>query len=130
MNTGAWANASMLQRTWERQGGRCAFTGFPLTPGVSASIDHLIPTARGGTDEDHNLAWVALKINLIKNDLTRDEFVELCRLVVAVADGAQPEISPRMAALLSIRKLKGGEKAKDHYPPVPTGHPTDPASSF
>ena len=62
----------------EAQQYRCAYTGEKLIPGVNASIDHIIPRSRGGSDELSNLQWVTLQINKIKRDLTHDEFIAMC----------------------------------------------------
>lgn len=41
---------SQLQAIWHKQNGRCAYTDMPLVLGVSASLDHIIPSAKGGLD--------------------------------------------------------------------------------
>ena len=38
---------------WERDGGRCQYSGRKLTP-AEANIDHIIPRSRGGRDEWEN----------------------------------------------------------------------------
>ena len=111
-NTGHRKNATMLKEIWNKQEGRCALTGFPLQLGESASIDHIVPSTRGGTNAESNLAWVAWKANQSKTDMTRDEFISFCRLVIAVADGVPPsEYSPEMTALLKLRHLEKAEQA-------------------
>jgi hypothetical protein len=63
---------------------RCYYTGVRLVPGVNASLDHRIPTSRGGSRTDiDNCVWCDIKINAFKNDLTEAEFLERCRAVVA-----------------------------------------------
>ncbi len=68
------------------QGHRCALTGAPLKIGSGASIDHIVPQSRGGPDEIGNLQWVTLEANRAKQDLSTDDFVALCRAVVAHHD--------------------------------------------
>ena len=67
----------------EKQQFRCYYTGIELIPGVNASLDHKKPRSKGGdmTDLD-NCVWCDRLINAFKNDLTDEEFVELCRQVV------------------------------------------------
>jgi CRISPR/Cas system Type II protein with McrA/HNH and RuvC-like nuclease domain len=71
-----------LERLWEKQGGRCFYTGQKLIPGRNASLDHKLPRSRGGSDDIRNLQWVLKAVNRAKTDLTHGEFVALCRAVV------------------------------------------------
>lgn len=75
-----------LRRKWTAQGGRCAISGEHLTPGENASLDHIVPRARGGASSIENVQWVTKKINAAKYDRTVSEFVDLCRSVVSYAD--------------------------------------------
>ena len=63
------------------QEGRCFYTGAELTPGVNAGLDHQVPVRRGGAASIQNLRWVTIQLNRVKNDLTHDEFLELCNTV-------------------------------------------------
>lgn len=73
---------AMLQRFWERQGGRCAVTGEQLIPGVNASLDHILPVSRGGTSAASNLRWVTATVNHMKWDMTDAEFISKCKVIV------------------------------------------------
>lgn len=75
-----------LLALWEEQSGLCAVTGEKLVPGLNASLDHIIPKSRGGSSDKKNLRWVLLRINQLKWDMTHEEFVDMCRLVVRVQD--------------------------------------------
>ncbi len=69
-------------RKLETQGFRCHYTGEPLVPGVNASIDHRIPTSRGGSKTDiENCVWCDRNVNAFKRDLTEEEFVQRCKAV-------------------------------------------------
>lgn len=81
----------MIAQLWEEQQGRCAVTGDILTPGVDASLDHIIPVSRGGPSTKTNLRWVLLEINHCKWDLTHEEFVQVCRKVIAATDSQKEE---------------------------------------
>lgn len=84
----------MLKDLWAEQGGLCAMTGEPLVinSGVrarswnSASIDHKVARANGGTNSKDNLQWVIFAVNAAKADMPQDDFVTICRKVVAHAD--------------------------------------------
>lgn len=71
-----------LRVLWEQQGGICALTGEQLVPTQNATLDHILPQSRGGTHARSNLQWVTRSVNESKNDLTNEEFFELCRKVL------------------------------------------------
>lgn len=80
-----------LQQIYECRQGRCRYTGEVLVPGKTTSLDHIIPTSRGGSDEEGNLEWVTKRINSMKGDLTHDEFIAIYRQVsTAIWAGTQP----------------------------------------
>lgn len=72
----------ILQQLWEEQKGRCAVTNSALTPGVNASLDHIIPRSKGGRSTKENLRWVLLAVNRAKHDMLHEEFIELCLQIV------------------------------------------------
>jgi hypothetical protein len=72
-----------LQDIWNKQDGKCALSGLELIPGTNASIDHIIPKSKGGTNDISNLQWVLTIINSGKLDLSDDEFIKLCEAVVS-----------------------------------------------
>lgn len=51
--------------------GPCFYCGDPL----ASTVDHLIPTARGGTDDQRNLTSACHMCNSRKGDLTAEEFI-------------------------------------------------------
>jgi len=63
-----------------KQGGFCAYCGGPLTV---ATIDHVIPRSKGGTDEESNLVAACPRCNNAKGDLDVEEFIVLrtCGLI-------------------------------------------------
>lgn len=69
----------------ERQQYRCAISGRHLTPDT-ASLDHRIPVSRGGPHRLENAQVLHADVNRAKASLTNDEFIALCREVVAWAD--------------------------------------------
>lgn len=80
------ACVDMLRDLWREQGGRCALTGEHLAPGT-AGLDHKVARVRGGTNCRSNLQWVLQRVNEFKSDQSVDELIELCRKIVAHADG-------------------------------------------
>ena len=74
------AGPAEVAKLWRSQRGRCALTGRRLDR--SAQLYHILPRARGGTDETANLRWVCAEVNLAKRDLTDAEFRALCADVV------------------------------------------------
>lgn len=65
---------------------RCALTGRPLTPEVTA-LDHRIPVSRGGSiDALENMQAIIEEVNRAKHTMTNEEFIAMCREVVAWAD--------------------------------------------
>jgi len=62
-----------LLEIMERQQYICVHTGRRLTIGGNASIDHIVPKSKGGSDEVANLQWVDLAANCFKlNQLDED----------------------------------------------------------
>ena len=49
-----------------------------LNDPTSYSFDHIVPVAKGGTNELHNLGLTTKDANMAKSDLTLEEFVDLC----------------------------------------------------
>ena len=76
------ANAGALMGLLKKQEFRCALSGVPLTP-QTAVIDHIIPVSSGGGNELSNLQWLHKDVNRAKSVLTQDEFMRICRQVVA-----------------------------------------------
>lgn len=63
---------------------RCPYTGDSITPGINAELDHILPQSRFRhlITDINNVEWVSTAVNRAKRDLTKDEFIELCRSVV------------------------------------------------
>jgi hypothetical protein len=74
-----------LRAMLESQCYRCALTGEVLTPD-NCALDHIIPLCRGGTHTKDNVQLVTAVANKAKGGLCDDEFIQLCRIVVAYAD--------------------------------------------
>ena len=57
---------------WERDGGRCQYTGRSLAPG-EGNIDHIMPRSRGGATTWENCVLAARDVNSRKADRTPEE---------------------------------------------------------
>ena len=64
---------SVREKLFEKQNGRCFYTGAILDL-VTAHVDHRIPISRGGTNDFSNLALCTADANLLKHNKTDDEF--------------------------------------------------------
>ncbi len=74
-------SARDLAALWKSQRGHCALSGRKLDR--HAQLDHVVALARGGTHELGNFQWLCKEVNLAKRELSVDEFVALCRDIVA-----------------------------------------------
>jgi hypothetical protein len=84
-NSGPVVTGRQIAELLKRQQYRCAYTGDDLTPDT-ASLDHVVPLQRGGEHAIANMAVVRHDVNMAKGTMTRDEFLSMCRAVVAHAD--------------------------------------------
>ena len=76
-----------ILRLIQNQNYRCALTGRRLEP-QTAALDHIIPVSRGGEHVMENVQVLQKQVNRVKHTLTNEEFIALCREVVAHADSA------------------------------------------
>jgi 5-methylcytosine-specific restriction endonuclease McrA len=75
-----------LEALWNRQNGLCALTDRPLSKiGDTAQLDHIIPLARGGTNELDNLRWVTSMANYVKHSLLDEELLLLAQDLIQKA---------------------------------------------
>ena len=72
-------------RLVEFQQHRCALTGRTLTP-ETASLDHIVPVRHGGDHAIENAQLLHRDVNRAKTTMTSEEFIRLCREVVAYVD--------------------------------------------
>jgi 5-methylcytosine-specific restriction endonuclease McrA len=77
-------NVRNVLRLVEDQQFCCALTGRPLTPDLAA-LDHKVPVSRGGEHHIENAQVLHKDVNRAKGVMTNEEFIALCREVVAHA---------------------------------------------
>lgn len=75
------ASTKQIASMWKKQRGLCALTGKKLDR--TAQLDHILPRAKGGTDNIKNLQWLSPEVNIAKRDLTDEQFIDLCASVMA-----------------------------------------------
>ena len=61
-----------MRGIWERDGGRCQYTGRRLAPG-EGNIDHVIPRSRGGDNSWENCVLSCINVNRKKAARTPEE---------------------------------------------------------
>ncbi len=63
---------------------RCYLTGerINIHKPRTYQFDHIIPKSRGGTSDIDNLGICTKQANLAKSDMTLDEFMNLCNVVL------------------------------------------------
>ena len=67
---------------------KCYLTGREINLDNSRSyqLDHIIPRSKGGDNSIENCGIACREANQAKNDMSYDDFVQLCREVVAYHD--------------------------------------------
>jgi CRISPR/Cas system Type II protein with McrA/HNH and RuvC-like nuclease domain len=85
MSGGEKVTVKQLRRLIETQNYRCHLSGRHLEPEI-ASADHKTPVSRGGLSTIGNICIVHRDINQAKGTQTVEEFIAMCREVVAWAD--------------------------------------------
>lgn len=110
-----WLVETSIQQTgikWE-----CPYSRLVITLD-DASIDHIIPLARGGTSELANLAVSHKRWNRIKGPLPAGRFFELRDLLVTWAPDEAKSVYDRLAVApgwarqIQLRERKAREDAK------------------
>ena len=74
-----------LEKILQQQNYQCALTGRNLTP-QNVALDHKLAAKNGGQHVLGNCHFVHEQINRSKNTMSVEEYISLCREVVAWAD--------------------------------------------
>jgi 5-methylcytosine-specific restriction endonuclease McrA len=74
-----------LEDLWIKQDGICPYTGSKLILGVDASLDHILPSSRfpEHRHDINNVEWVHYRVNEMKKDWTKEEFLQFMRGILA-----------------------------------------------
>jgi 5-methylcytosine-specific restriction endonuclease McrA len=70
-----------LWKIAKKQKLKCALTGEKLTS-ENISIDHIVSKSKGGMNIPSNVRLVLKPINIARQTMTDNEFIELCKKVV------------------------------------------------
>ena len=83
IGNGTKEQAKYLLGKLEEGENKCPYTGEVIELGKSAELDHIYPKLRfpERAREIENLEWVSSRANKAKLDMTKEEFIEFCRLV-------------------------------------------------
>ena len=69
-----------ISEIYDKQKGKCFYTGLPITfKDKTASLERV--DSKIGYEES-NVVWVHKNVNIMKRDLTYDDFYNICKLVV------------------------------------------------
>lgn len=73
-----------LKSLYESQNGLCAYSGLPITLGVDASLDHILPVSRFPVDKPDisQFKWANTQVNYMKNIYTVDEWTSIMRKIL------------------------------------------------
>ena len=78
-----------LKHKFNKQKGRCYYTGDILIHGINSSIDHIIPKSSNSKDvyTIKNIVWCTREVNLAKRHTSLENFIILCKKVSGIAYG-------------------------------------------
>ena len=65
---------------WDKQAGICPYTGIQLNL-VDADIDHIVPRAKGGTNDPNNLQFILREVNEMKSAMPEADFLRIIKMV-------------------------------------------------
>jgi hypothetical protein len=74
------ATARQLKEILERQEYRCALSGVKLEP-QDASLDHIVPVSKGGSNSADNLQFLHKDVNRAKFTMSQQDFIKMCARV-------------------------------------------------
>lgn len=83
LGDGSQRAANSIRLKFYGQDRKCPYTGIELVLGVNASLDHIKPASlypEVSSDVD-NVEWVHIDVNSAKGAMSRDQFIDFCRLV-------------------------------------------------
>ncbi len=50
---------------------------------MNARLDHIVPISKGGKTTKNNLAWTHKTCNRMKHDLTLNDLLEMCTVILS-----------------------------------------------
>ncbi len=72
--------SAILLEKLHKQNFICYYTGLPLTVGLNASIEHLLPESNNpeSSHDPNNLVWVRIEVNKMRSNLSFNDFLFFC----------------------------------------------------
>ena len=86
-------HAELIGQKLRHQNRRCAYTDEEIILGLNDSLDHILPISRFPelARDPTNVEWVTRKVNCMKWDSTRDEFIATAYAVVKHFESVDPK---------------------------------------
>lgn len=80
-NLGTTKYWKLIKELAENQNFRCIYTDELLIPAVNMSLDHIISRKDNPNliNDTNNVQWITKQMNQIKNELSHDNFIKLCK---------------------------------------------------
>lgn len=66
---------------WNKQGGRCPYTGTELIRKENCHLDHIIPKSKGGEESFNNYQFVLDDVNQMKGRIFHEDFLDLVKKI-------------------------------------------------
>lgn len=76
-------NWQTVERMYEEQHGHCYLCDEELKPGETATMDHVVPTSRGGKRTINNVRWACRRCNNMKTDMLIEELYAICERLLS-----------------------------------------------
>jgi hypothetical protein len=70
-----------LKELFDKQNGKCPYTGEDLTIGGNAELDHIVSKSNGGKNILSNFQWTLRVINRMKSSCNDDEFLKIIKQI-------------------------------------------------
>ena len=96
--TGSPRNWLSIKELLQKQNYTCSYTGKKLIIGENASLDHIVPKSKGGDNSINNLQWIDLQINVMKNNMSHQEFISTIQLILS-RQSIRVRSTPRISRL-------------------------------
>ena len=78
---GKTSNWPLLKNLFEKQNGKCPYTGEKLILGKNTELDHKVPKSKGGENKIENFQWTLTEINRMKEANYENIFLELVKKI-------------------------------------------------
>lgn len=70
----------------------CVYSGRVLEIGVNLSLDHKLAKSKGGSNKSENFQWVDRRVNIMKGDMSEEDFLSLVKDIYLYAITKPPVV--------------------------------------